>query len=129
MSNQILFLSKIERIVPTPRLGSFRGIVVFSSFFLLSLCCQMQAQTQTGQVNPPMPLTGHENHHIALADAATLTRNNRNSNGNKASTITGEFFGRDALVAALCQEKCIGLRIDYGKRDDGTPVLVFVGVD
>ncbi len=43
--------------------------------------------------------------------------------------VWGEFFGRDALSAALNQPGCIGLRIYYGKRNDGTSALVLVGVD
>ena len=109
---------------------SFRSAVVFLSFILLSLFVQAASvNAQTAQLPVPGQLTGHENHKISLQDAASLTRNFRSATGNNPATILGEFFGKDALATALNQDKCIGLRIYYGKRNDGTPVLVFVGVD
>jgi len=127
MSHHILFPTLNQRTSLHVQVNSLKGIVVFLSIILLSLCVQVNAQ-DAGSTQPKV-LTGHENHHISLKDAATLTRNFRNSTGNDATAITGEFFGRDALVASLDQKNCIGLRIYYGKRDDGTPVLVLVGVD
>ncbi len=99
--------------------------LVFLSCFLVSLTCRVYAQT--GQPQGQTQLTGHENHKISLKDASTLTRNFRNSHDENA--ITGEFFGKDALLAGLTQDNCVGLRIYYGNREDGTPVLVFVAVD
>ncbi|HEV8539045.1 MAG TPA: hypothetical protein VGR15_09035 [Bacteroidota bacterium] len=94
------------------------------------MICQVnRLDAQTGLQPGPKQLTGRENHNISLQDAATLTRNFRNSTGNNENTILGEYFGKDALASALSQENCIGLRIYYGMRDDGTPVLVLIGVD
>lgn len=101
--------------------------LVFLSAILLSFVSR--AQSLSDRQTTPTQLTGHEDHHITLHDAARLTRNYRTSVQDEKSATLGEFFSRDALVAALDQKNCIGLRIYYGKRDDGMPVLVFVGVD
>ena len=129
MSHFILFPTLSKRTSFPPRRAFFKGIVVFLSIILLSLICQVPTRAQNAQRPVPKTLNGHENHKISLHDAAALTRNFRNSTGNDEGTIIGEFFGKDALIAALNQDNCIGLRIYYGKQNDGTPALVFVGVD
>ena len=127
MSNQRVFFAPHQKTGLFSQVRSFYCGIVFLLAVILSLLCQAQAQTD----QPPgqQPLTGHENHKILLKDAAVLTRNFRNSSGNGENTILGEFFGKDALVAAINQDGCVGLRIYYGKKNDGTPVLVLVGVN
>jgi hypothetical protein len=105
-------------------------ILGFSLALLLYFVCQIGSlQAQTVRPLDQKQPTGHENHKISLSRASVLTLNYRNSSAYHESLINGEFFGKDGLLAALSQENCIGLRIYYGKQDDGTPVLVFVGVD
>jgi hypothetical protein len=74
-----------------------------------------------------MSFTGEEDHSISIEDAAELTKNYRNTS--ESGTITAEFFGREALESILAQEGCVGIRCYYGKKEDGTPVLVLVGVN
>ena len=98
----------------------------FVFIFGISLICahldtQTSARYQTSQ-----QFTGHENHSISLSDATTLTRNFRATAPSNA--VLCEFFGRDAVLGILNQTSAVGLRIYYGKKDDGTPVLVLVGV-
>jgi hypothetical protein len=70
---------------------------------------------------------GHENHSITLTQAAQFTSNFKNSVPSR--TIVAEYFGKDAILAILNQQACIGLRIYYGKNDFGTPTLILVGVN
>ncbi|MBL0341323.1 MAG: hypothetical protein IPP71_10515 [Bacteroidetes bacterium] len=70
--------------------------------------------------------TGHENHYISLAEAATMTARFRESitPGNK---IAG-YFGGDAIREILDQDGCVGMRYYYGLNSDEKPVLILVGV-
>ena len=72
-----------------------------------------------------MPFTGHENHNIPLAEAAEWTRNYRNSN---PGAIQGHFFGKDAIVAILAQDSCVGIRIYYALDTAGVKQLIITGV-
>jgi hypothetical protein len=127
MSHHNFFPTLSARTARNLQFTTLRAIVVFLSFILLSLTSEVQAQTDPS--TQQRVLSGHANHKISLKDGAVLTRNFRNAAGNDENTITGEFFGKDALIAALSQDKCIGLRIYFGKQTDGNPALVFVGVD
>jgi hypothetical protein len=95
-------------------------LIVFSLIIVISF--------SFGQSNDStVTLTGHESHAITLDLAKELLMNFRS--GLKDSVRLGEFFGKDALDSLLHQPGCIGARIYYAKKDDGTPVLVIVGVD
>ena len=130
----ILFHSfRIERknIVSRKSCHGF-GLTVFLSIILLSLICQSskaQGQLLSDQINESHQLNGHENHIVSLGCAASLTQYFRMTTDSTKKGVLGEFFGKDALVEALGQNNCVGLRIYYGKKDDGTPALVLVGVD
>lgn len=74
-----------------------------------------------------MAFTGLEDHSITLAEAAALTANYRASV--PTGSTLGHYFGGDAISAILAQEGCVGVRIYYGLKDDGTEQLIIVGVD
>jgi len=76
--------------------------------------------------NHTMSFTGNENHDIPLAMAAEWTKNYRNAtpNGTKA-----HFFGKEAILAILAQEDCVGIRIYYAKDDAGAKQLIVVGAN
>ncbi|MBI3194191.1 MAG: hypothetical protein HYZ34_06970 [Ignavibacteriae bacterium] len=74
-----------------------------------------------------MAFTGDENHAISLNDAARLTYNFRESR--VIPDIKGGYFGRRAIEEVLGQDGCVGIRIYYGTKDDGSPSFVVVGVD
>jgi hypothetical protein len=78
-------------------------------------------------LDPQEKLTGHENFSISLAAAQELTKNFRAQH--PESKILGEYFGRDAIRKILDQNECVGLRIYYGSKTDGTQAMVMVGVD
>jgi len=74
-----------------------------------------------------MPVTGNENHEIGIDQAAELTARYRESV--PTGSITGGFFGREALREILDQAGCMGIRYYYGIDEANKPVLVLVGVD
>ncbi len=74
-----------------------------------------------------MSFIGNEDHSITLDEAGNLTRNYRNKTGEGA--IKAEFFGKEVLQNILTQENCVGIRVYYGQKDNGTPVLVLIGAD
>jgi len=71
-----------------------------------------------------MSYTGHEDHSITLAEAATLTQNFRTSH---PTDLLGGAYGRDAIEAILAQPECVGIRIYFAEKD-GNLTTVLVGV-
>jgi len=75
------------------------------------------------------------NHQIDLGTAIRIIRNHKANQTNnlatssKASSIKGAFFARSAFDKILAQPGVVGIRYYYAQHDDGTPALVFVGVD
>jgi hypothetical protein len=78
------------------------------------------------QMDQPL-YSGKENHFITLDQAAILVKNFRDSK--VEGSIWGEYFGRDAILSIINQDNCVGMRIYYGQKDEGTKVLVLVGVN
>lgn len=73
-----------------------------------------------------MSFTGHENHSIPLAEAASLTKRFRDNN---PADILGGFFGKDAIESVLAQVGCVGFRYYNAEKDNGDHTLVLVGCD
>jgi|GEM_PF-366974 hypothetical protein len=71
--------------------------------------------------------TGHEDHSYTLQDAQKLVYNFQKDA--PANSELAYFFGRDAVLKVLFQEKCTGIRLYNAKHNDGTTSLVGVGVD
>ncbi len=71
-------------------------------------------------------LTGHESHYVTLAEASRLTRAFRNAVA--VGEPKGGYFSRRIFYNILGQQSCVGIRLYFGKQDDGTPTLVLVGV-
>jgi len=75
---------------------------------------------------------GAEKHEISLAEAKTFIQNHQKSllaQKSKTPQIKAETFERGAIDKILSQPGCNGMRIYYGKNEDGKPNLVLVGVD
>ena len=66
-------------------------------------------------------------HSISLSDAAELTRKYRKTAGSNAVLATA--FKKETVAQILEQKDCIGLRIYYGKKDNGDPTLILVGIN
>lgn len=98
--------------------GRNQLLVILLPIFLICLRLPVYSQQVT--------LTGTENQSIALSDAVKLTQNYRTAA--PSASVIAEFFGRTALLNILSQNGCIGIRAYYGKKDDGTPALVLVGM-
>lgn len=75
-----------------------------------------------------MNFTGKEDHSISLSEAAELTANYRETLSSNLE-VKAEYFGKDALIALLDQNACVGVRIYYGLDTNGVKKLVLVGVD
>jgi len=109
------------------KIAAFLAVVFFLVFVLLTT----QFRTPTEAHNQPLTastvLTGHEVQNVTLAFAQNLTSNFRSASASGA--ILGEYFSTDAVKGILSQPGCVGIRIYYGKKTDGTPALVLVGVD
>lgn len=103
----------------------------FRGFKVIGFCCLVLLFFL--QVDPitrghaQMQYTGQENNLITLSTAIKLTQNFQATA--TPSTVFGEYFGKTIFMSILNQSGCVGIRIYYGKKDDGTPVLVLVGVD
>lgn len=76
-----------------------------------------------------MNLNINQNHDISLEDAKQLIKNYQNSYPIDEHKINSGFFGKDALVKLLNQDKCIGLRIYNAQGTDGKNCFVLVGVN
>ncbi len=71
--------------------------------------------------------TGNEGDKITLQEAIKFTENYRNSE--KAEAVKAEFIGKDLVEEILSQQKCVGLRLYFGKSEEGDLNIVVVGCD
>lgn len=67
------------------------------------------------------------NHEISLDSAKTLISNLRNDA--VQMKIKGGMFFREVFDKILAAKNVVAVRYYYAKTGDGTPTLVFVGVD
>jgi hypothetical protein len=74
-----------------------------------------------------MSVTGNENHDISLSDAATMTKNYRDTI--TSGTTIAHCFGNGAIQDILDQTGCVGIRIYYAITNDGKKQLVITGVN
>ncbi|MFT5777350.1 MAG: hypothetical protein ACI837_000282 [Crocinitomicaceae bacterium] len=78
-----------------------------------------------------MAFDGNEGGIITLEEGAEMTSAYRKNS--PEPDVNGHFFGRDILEEILKQEGCMGIRIYYGLREEGTgkknQELVIVGAD
>lgn len=71
-------------------------------------------------------------HLISWEQAREMINAHRSTPGVSAGAFEGAFggaFKKADVVNLLSQANCAYLRIYYGRKADGTPVLVLVGVD
>ena len=71
--------------------------------------------------------TGNEGEKITLQEAVKLTGNYQKSE--KTGVVKAEFIGKNLVEEILSQEKCIGLRLYFGKNEEGNLNIVIVGAD
>jgi len=70
---------------------------------------------------------GNEGEKITIEEAVKFTENYRKSE--KAEAVKAEFIGKDLVEEILSQEKCVGLRLYFGKNEKGDLNIVDVGAD
>jgi hypothetical protein len=74
-----------------------------------------------------MNFTGQEDQFITFEKGGEMTQRYRDQI--TPGDILGGYIGRDAMIALLHQEGCVGFRYYYALNDTNTKALVFVGVD
>jgi len=102
--------------------ASFSLVGILAGILLLSMQSEWKVKAETKKM-----FDGHENHSITPKDAAALTRAYRESVPSGA--VLAEFFGRDAILEILDQPSCVGIRMYFAKKADGSMALVLVGAD
>lgn len=73
------------------------------------------------------PMTPPHNHRVTLEQARALVKNHR-KHAPPNSERCGRFH-RAIIDEMLAQPGCAGIRVYYGRHDDGAMALVLVGVD
>ncbi|HVN48924.1 MAG TPA: hypothetical protein VMU30_08915 [Bacteroidota bacterium] len=105
-----------------------KKLILCASIIALLLCTFVVYPLINRPVSAEQKLyTGTENHFITLQEGITLTKAFRHSA--PANAVLAQYFGKNALEAALAQPGCVGLRMYYAKHKDGSPTLVIVSVD
>ena len=74
----------------------------------------------------PQEITGANNHVITLDQATKYIDKYKAA---PTYAIKGAYFDRSIFDKILAQTDCVGIRYYYGRKDDGSPCLVLVGVD
>lgn len=101
-------------------------LVLIAIVLLLSLVIVGWGRPFAERPSNQVQIRGSEGHDISLSEAADLTRNYRKTASH--GSITGESFGRKAIQDLLDQSDCVGIRVYYGRKADGSQALVLVGV-
>jgi len=106
-------------------LSSLSFIILSISVLLLvdALASGPLTDPERGQIR----LTGAEDHSITFGEAQHLISNYLMTL--EPGGVRSEMFGRDAIDRIMAQSGCRGLRIHHARKDDGTQVLVLMGVD
>ncbi len=72
-------------------------------------------------------LTGSENQVINVDSARVLVV--RFQSSVPAGSVLGGVFGRNIFDKILAQPGCVGVRLYYAQKADGSPTVVLAGVD
>ena len=106
----------------------YKKVILCASILSLVLCTFIVYPLINRPVSAEQTkYTGTENHFITLQEGIALTKAFRHSAPSDA--VLAQYYGKNALEATLAQPGCVGLRMYYGKHQDGSPTLVIVGVD
>lgn len=99
---------------------------LLSAAVLTALVLFLFATGATNAGARPQEITGSNNHVITLTQA---TKYIQNYSAAPTYAIKGAYFDRSIFDKILAQTDCVGIRYYYGRKDDGTPCIVLVGVD
>lgn len=104
------------------------GILIVICFGLLLAFAGPGNSLPTPQGQQDMSSTMlNADHQVDLAIALGMIKNYRVDP--KQPSIKGGFFARSAFDKILAQPGCVGIRYYYAQKDDGSSVVVLVGVD
>jgi hypothetical protein len=99
---------------------------LLSAAVLTVLVVSLLATGATNAGARPQEITGASNHIITLDQA---TKYIKNYSVAPTYAIKGAYFDKSIFEKILAQTDCVGIRYYYGRKDDGTPCIVLVGVD
>ncbi len=99
--------------------------LLFVAFVILTVLTSARSFGQ--QATDTTKITGHENYSVTLPTAAQIVKTYRSAL--MAGKPWGFFYGKDSLLAVLSKPNCIGLRIYFGLKSNGSTSLVLLGVD
>ena len=94
---------------------------VLTAFFVFLL-----AAGATNAGARPQEITGANNHVVTLEQATKFVKNYTAA---PTFAVKGAYFDKGIFQKILAQTDCVGIRYYYGRKDDGAPCLVLVGVD
>lgn len=103
-----------------------RFFTLLSLGILTALVVLLLSTGATTAGSQPQEYTGSTNHIVTLDQAVKFVSNYKAA---PAFAVKGAYFDRSIFDKILAQTDCIGVRYYYGRKDDGTPCLVLVGVD
>jgi hypothetical protein len=86
-----------------------------------------QEKKQEAAAAPEMKQLLEKDHSISLKEAKELIK--ARNTGLKGTTAKGGTFNRKIFDKILAQKGCVAIRYYYAQNKDGSPTLVFVGVD
>ena len=102
----------------------FRATLAFASVVLLAIAFLVTLQTSTASTTL---FTGEEHHQVTQTQAERWTAEFQKTAGD--GELVAGYFGRNIFEKILKQDDAKGVRIYKAKHDDGSEVLVLVGVD
>jgi hypothetical protein len=107
---------------------SIKKIVVtisILSIFALALIIypSMNQSVRAEQVS----FAGYKNQSISFQEAKGLLKTYERIAASDA--VIAQYFGKDIVDKALAQPGCVGVRMYYGNRQDGSRGLILIGVD
>jgi hypothetical protein len=105
---------------------SKRLFTLLSVGLLTILLVLLGATGATPAGSQPQEYTGSTNHIVTLDQAVKFVSTYKLA---PTFAVKGAYFDRSIFDKILAQKDCIGIRYYYGRKDDGTPCLVLVGVD
>jgi ABC-type dipeptide/oligopeptide/nickel transport system permease subunit len=99
--------------------------VLILSIFTIALIIypSMNQSVRAEQVN----FAGHKNQSISFQEATELVKTYERIAASDA--VIAQYFGKDLVDKVLAQPGCVGVRMYYGKHENGKSGVIILGVD
>jgi ABC-type dipeptide/oligopeptide/nickel transport system permease subunit len=106
----------IKKIIVTVSILSLFAIALF-------IYPSMNQPVRAEQVN----FAGYKNQSISFQEAKGLIKTYERIAVSDA--VIAQYFGKDIVDKILAQPGCVGVRMYYGKHENGKPGVIILGVD